>query len=199
MKKIALIISHEGSDSKVLCEILNRNPRVQYNSSNFLYDHPDALKSLTDQPHKLNNSAAVWLDEVLQNFSFTNKSIYKCCRFIYLIREPKPTLNTIVSMRTNVDGMVRYYCYRLRRICEMARNTPGSLFLTWEDVYTGRSFPMLEKFLGLKESLILDQTLFKTTKLSPFVTGKMFETCQNAYERYLYYLKNLPNLKRFEF
>ena len=66
-------------------------------------------------------------------------------------------------------------------------------------MYTGRSFPMLEKFLGLKESLILDQTLFKTTKLSPFVTGKMFETCQNAYERYLYYLKNLPNLKRFEF
>lgn len=199
MKKAALVISHEGSGIEALCNILNRNPRIQYTHPNLVYNHPDVVESLTNHPHKMSNSAAVWLDDVLHNFYFTNKAIYKLCRFIYLIREPKPTLNAIVDMKANAPGMTRYYCYRLRRICEMARSTPGSVLLTWEDVYTGRAFPILEKFLGLKEPLALDQGLFVVPKLSPFVTTQMIETCQNTYERYLYYLKNLPHIRRFEF
>lgn len=199
MKKAVLIVSHEGSGSSALCEILNRNPRVQFTHPNLVYNHPEVVESLTNHPHKLSNSAAVWLDEILHNFYFTNKAIYQFCRFIYFIREPKPTLNMIVDMKANAPGMTRYYCYRLRRICEMARSTPGSMFLTWDDVYTGRAFPMIEKFLGLKEPLVLDQSTFPIPKPSPFVTTNMVEACQNAYERYFYYLKNLPMLKKFEF
>lgn len=199
MKKAVLVISHEGSNSDALCEILNRNPRVQFTHPNLVYNHPEVVESLTNHVHKLSNSAAVWLDMVLHNFYFSHKEIYKMCKFIYMIREPKPTLNSIVDLNSNADCVTRYYCYRLRRICEMARDTPGSLLLQWEDVYTGRAFHLIERFLGLKEPLQPDQLLFVQPKPNPFVTTNMIETCQNAYERYLYYLKNLPHLRRFEF
>lgn len=199
MKKAVLVISHEGSNSDALCEILNRNPRVQLTHPNLVYNHPEVVESLTNHTHKLSNSAAVWLDVVLHNFYFSHKEIYKMCKFIYMIREPKPTLDSIVDLNSNTDCVIRYYCYRLRRICEMARSTPGSLLLQWEDVYTGRAFHLVERFLGLKEPLQLDQLLFVQPKPNPFVTTSMIETCQNAYERYLYYLKNLSHLRRFEF
>ena len=81
MKKIVLVISHLASGSTALCQILDKNPRIQWCRADLIYNHPDILESLTSQPHKLSNSAAIWLDDVLYNFSFSHKSLYQCCKY----------------------------------------------------------------------------------------------------------------------
>jgi hypothetical protein len=197
MKKVALVVSHVASGSTALCQVLDKNPRVQWCRADIIYDHPDTLEALTSQTHKLSNSAAVWLDDVLYNFYFTHKSLYQCCKFIYVVRDPRSTLNTLVRSRADAPGMLRYYTYRLRRICEMARRTPGAVLLTWDDMVTGRGFPLLEKYLYLKEPLVNDDSLWKPAQSNPNVTSAMLEHAQRSYERYLYYLRNLK-LRRFE-
>ena len=72
----------------------------------------------------------------------------------------------------------------------MARKTPDSLLLFHEDVETGRVFPLIEQYLGLKEPLT--NTTLPVIKNNPFVTTSMIEICQAAYERYYYKLKKLP-------
>jgi hypothetical protein len=197
MKKIALVVSHMASGSTALCQILDKNPRIQWCRTDLVYNHPDALEVLANQPHKLNNAAAIWLDDVLYNFYFTNKALYPFCKFIYVIREAKPTLSLLINSKGDAQGMFRYYTYRLRRICEMARQTPGALLLTWEDMVTGRGLPLVEDYLYLKQPLINDITLYPQAPNNLFTTSTMVNQAQAAYERYYYYLRNLK-LLRFE-
>lgn len=197
MKKVTLVVSHALSGSTALCQILDKNPRVQWCRANLVYNHPDVLEVLTSQPHKLSNSAAIWLDDVLHNFYFTHKALYQFCKFVYVIRDAKPTLNLLAKTRGDAPGMFRYYTYRLRRICEMARNTPGAVLLTWDDMLTGRGFSLLKQYLCLKEPLVSDEALFPKTDHNPYVTSAMIEHAQAAYERYYYYLRNL-NLRLVE-
>jgi hypothetical protein len=93
--------------------------------------------------------------------------------------------------------MLRYYTYRLRRICEMARRTPGAVLLTWDDMITGRGFPLLEKYLHLKEPLVNEEKLWPQAQSNANVTSAIIDQAQHSYERYFYYLRNL-NLRRFE-
>ncbi len=176
IRKVTLVISHEGSGSSELCKSLDRNPRVQWCRSNLIYDHPFILEQIMSIPHKLNNSAAIWMEELLYNFYFTHKRIYEMCRFIYVIREPRSSVNPL------------YYTYRLRRMCEMARKTPGAVLLTYDDIITGRGFPLLEEYLCLKESIMPVDAV-----KSDFLGSS---EAQKSYERYFYYLKNL-NLRKF--
>lgn len=196
MKKVALVISHAGSGSSDLCKVLDANPRVQLYRSNMVYNHPTLLEAITQQPHKCGNAAAVWVDELLYNVLFTSKALYDCCKFIYVVREAVPTLSLITESKSLLPQMVRYYTYRLRRICEMARKTPGAVLLTWEDMATGRGFKVLEEYLNLKEPLALRE--FPRAPAKSFVGGPLVTQAQSSYERYLYYLRNLP-LRRFEF
>jgi hypothetical protein len=176
-KKVTLVISHEDSGSTDLCRILDKNSRVQWCKVDVIYDHPIKLQSILAIPHKLNNAAAIWLDELLYNHYFTHKRLYEMCRFIYVIRDAKSSKS------------VKYYTYRLRRICEMARCTPGAVLLTYDDIITGRCNPLLEDYLCLKEPLIIDKSLFSVPSF--YVDSY----AQESYERYLYYLKQF-NLRR---
>ncbi len=181
MKKVSFIISHLGSGSTALCQILNNNPRIQWCRTNIAYNHIESVETLTSHAHKLSRPSAIWLDDILYNFNFTCKSLYSCCQFIYVIREALPTISQI-----KMANSVNYYTYRLRRICEMARQTPKALLLTCNDIISGRCFPLLEDYLCLKEPLINDQDF--SVSLKPF---PLLDYAQSAYERYYYYLRNL--------
>lgn len=185
MKQVAFVVSHLGSDSGLFCESLDKNPRVQWFKSNVIYDHISTVEKLVDKPHKLKNAAAIWLDELLYNFNFSSKYLYSCCKFIYVIRPPKPTLSCIG------EGFVNYYTYRLRRICEMARCTPGAVLLTWDDLVAGR-LDLVENYLNLKEKIDPIQGIVPTKS----VQWSILDNAQQSYEKYLYYLKNL-NLQYF--
>lgn len=173
--------------------MLDKNPRVQFFPRNAVYDGIGAVESLTALPHKLNNVAAVWLDELLYNHYFAHRCLYRMAKFIYLIREPKPTLNLITKEGWQADHMELYYTFRLRRIYEMTRKTPGAILLTHEDVQTGRGLRLIEEYLNLKMPLECDaDSLSKARSYNPLVSSLNLEVAQQAYERYLYLIRQLP-------
>lgn len=189
------MVSHLGSGSLELLRVLNRNTRVVIHNQSGKYAHPTDLEWLFKFGHKIDNTAAVYGDHLTHNVSFACPALYDVCQFIYVIRSAKPTLNTIVSSGLYTpENALRYYTFRLRRICEMAKRTPGAVLLTWEDMSNDRCFPLLEEYLGLNTSLTSEKFEAETLDL---VEHSLVEQAQESYERHLYYLKQL-DLKRVE-
>ena len=186
MRKVAFVISHLGSDSVELVRILNENPRILIHTSTTNYESVKSLDWLFESGHKLDNTAAIYGDHLLHNHQFAAPSLYKFCRFIYVIRPAKSSLNAISNSTAH-----RYYCFRLRRICEMAKRTPNALLITWPDLADGRAFHKIEEFLNLKNELKSTTLSFiEEHELSP----EFVEKAQDSYERHLYYLKHLKHL-----
>ncbi len=189
MKKVVLICSHLHSGSRELYNSMNNHSQIQgYNHS--VYSSPLDFLKLTDQYHKLNNRSAVYMDELLFNYSLSTKVAYNECNFIYVIREPISVLNKLVLINKMkpIFGL-RYYTYRLRRLYEMSKRTPGAILLTWEDLIANRGIDLLEKYIGLKESIKfkIDNNFDISDNLINLNLRKESEDC---YQKYLYYFKN---------
>lgn len=189
MKRFLFIISHLGSGSNIFCKILHENPRIQIYNSNIIYSHPVDLEVLKAKQHKLNNSAAIWGEEILYNHHFNGKSLYPFCKFIYFIREAKSSLFEIIKSKEDVEYMINYYNYRLRRMYEMSRQT-GGLLVNCDDVE--ESFPLIQKYLNLKDALILSEKITKK-KYNPLLNISQIENTEKVYEKYLFLLKQNLN------
>ncbi len=195
MKKVCFIVSHLGSGSNHLVDILNKNPRCDIQNSSVTYKSPEDLNWLFSKPHKCRDRSAVYGDHILFNQSFSCKNIYEICKFIYIIRSARNSLNEISKNSSLKDEFAaNYYRFRLRRICEMARKTPNLLFFTWEEIISGSSFQEIENYLGLKEKLT---KLDFTSNLKDSFDEKLILDCEDAYERYYYYLKSLKTKGKF--
>ena len=194
MKKVCFVVSHLGSGSTDLLEILNASPNCMIQNSPVTYSNPTDLNWLFSVPHKCRDRSAIYGDHLLFNASLSCKGLYERCRFIYVIRPARASLNQISMMRnkTGIHGKfaARYYTFRLRRICEMARKTQNSLFLTWDDLSSGRAFSAIEEYLGLKTHLVANNKHFKDDIKDCF-DERMVSECEDAYERYYYYLDKL--------
>ena len=186
MKKVAFVVSHLGSGSEELVRILNENPRVIIHNTDRSYTHPSDFDWLFDQEHKLDNAAAIYGHCLLHNWSFASKALYEICQFIYLIRPAKPSLNIIQAKNYTPHTACRYYCFRLRRICEMAKQTPGAVFLTWQDLADGRGQALIENYLNLKDPLSRGSFSEPIDEMPP----ELVEKTQDSYERYYYYLRH---------
>jgi hypothetical protein len=196
MKKVAFVVSHLGSGSDDLVRVLNDNPRLVVHNTNGEYSHPTDLSWLFKLGHKQDNAAAIYGDHLLHNAGFSCKALYDYCQFIYMIRSARSSLNEIVSLSNyQPENAAKYYTFRLRRICEMAKSTPGAVLLTWEDLANRQGLPLIEEYLGLKLPLRLMEDL--RTEKKDEVPHEIVEEAQESYERYLYYLRQL-DLKRVE-
>lgn len=175
--------------------ILDGNPRIQGFRLNRVYSHFFvASDQLTKHRHKCDSSAAIWMDELLFNTMLTTTVFYEHpkFKFIYLVRSPEPTLNQLV-VRGNYSplGALRYYCYRLRRICEMAKRTPGAVLLTWEEVVSGRGFPKIEEYLELVNPLVAPPDFFvEHAPIHQLIPADYLREAESSYERHLFFLKN---------
>lgn len=197
VKKVCFVVSHLGSGSSDLVDILNDNPRCDIQSSPISYCGPHDLERLFSRPHKCRDSSAVYGDHLLFNTSLSCRNLYDICSFIYVIRPARSSLNEISTLSEyGLSGRfaARYYGFRLRRICEMAKRTPGALFLTWDDLASGRAFPSIEGQLGLKVQLKSRYHHFNAGFRDEF-DERLISECQDAYDRYYYYLDRL-DLKR---
>lgn len=191
MKRIILVCSHPYSGSSALCESLGKHPKIQFFplARQRPYSHPLSLVDLTKHPHKLLNRSALYMDELLFNQDLSVTCAYKECKFIYVIRQPEPVLGFLMgSERKKVGFAVRQYTFRLRRLCEMARRS-GGVLLTWDSLTSG-NVGILQDYLGLRvefspELLIPYERVFN---VSP--GREALSWANDAYERYLYYLKN---------
>lgn len=196
MKKIVLVCSHLYSGSSVLCDALNNHPRIQgfqFGKQN-PYTSPLGLLNLSNKPHKMNNRSAIYMDELLKNQELSTKAAYKNCKFIYVVREPGPVLDFMVSNdRIKPIFAARYYSFRLRRLCEMAKRTPGAVLVTWEDLLTTRFLPMIEDYLELKQSINYDPQCLSSlqrTFSSDLVGASLRSDAESSHEKYLYFLKS---------
>ena len=193
MKRVVFVITHLCSGSPRLIEALNSSDRVHIHTTHNMYFHPEDLNALTDLPHKCRTAAAIYGDQLFYNISFQCKRLYDWCDFIYLIRGGKDTLLELaVNEPYNDLTSYRYYCYRLRRVYEMAKRTPKATLITWNDLKTGEALPELEDFLCLKKKLPrfeIERSPFRTD-----IDPKLINKAQDCFEYYLYKLKTLPNL-----
>lgn len=197
MKKVCFVVSHLGSGSKDLVEILNKNPRCAIKNSDFSYKNPDDLNWLFFKEHKCRDMSAIYGDHLLFNISFSCKKLYDCCKFIYVIRPARASLNEISALQKyEPEYAARYYRYRLRRICEMAKRTKHAVLITWEDMAKGTAFPLVEDYLNLKEELKVQHNHFKANTIDSF-REDLIEECEDAYERHYYYLNNLDLRRAF--
>lgn len=203
MKNILFVCSHLYSGSSVLCDALNQNPRIQgYKIASYNpYSNPVNLLTLTGQNHKLNNRSAIYMEELLYNHHLTTKVAYKECKFIYVIREPRSVLNFLINKNKMAPSFaVRHYRFRLRRIWEMAKKTPGAILLTWDDLAAGRGISMIDEYLNLKKPLAFNPLALND--LSKQFTSDLIDVnrrveCEDSFQKYLYSLKNL-NLKFYQ-
>lgn len=189
MKKFLFIVSHLESGSHELLKILNNDPKIDIQNIGATYAHPSDLDLLSGLGHKLNTVAAIYGDHLLFNMNFSYKPFYENCKFIYVIREPKSTLNRILKHTPYPSSICRYYCFRLRRICEMAKRTPGAVFLTWEDMSSGRCFPWIEEYLKLTQPLEIPDTF--DNSFEDRMPLELTDKVQESFEKYLYYLRQL--------
>ena len=197
MKKIVFVCSHLQSGSAALCAALDLHPRIQlYSTSTYL--NPENLILLTKQPHKLNNRSAIYMNELLFNHELSIKAAYTNCKFIYLIRPPEVVLGNIVEKEgMDLSCAIRYYTYRLRRICEMAKRTPGAVLLTWDDLCANRGIDLINEYLELKQGIIYDPVFLESFRDENWVKIKLEVKNQIAetYEKYLFWLKTNTQLK----
>jgi hypothetical protein len=128
------------------------------------------------------------------NQQLSTKSAYEYCKFIYVIREPEYVLNSLIKKdKMNFSFAKRYYCFRLRRLYEMAKKTPEAIFLTWDDIKSKKKLELVENYLNIKEKINLDNSLI--SKFSEDIDGSIpysdLIKVENTYEKYLFFLKNL--------
>lgn len=174
-------------------DVLNKNPRCQIHDSEAQYNNPSSLEWMFAAGHKCRDSSAVYGDHLLFNMSLSHKSFFDFCKFIYVIRPARASLNEIMTLRDKKytqEDAAKYYRFRLRRICEMAKRSPDSVLLTWDDLAKGTAFPIIEHYLGLSTQLKTEFNHF-SSGMNDIFKENLIEECQDAYERYYYYLNRL--------
>lgn len=185
MKNILLIISHLNSGSDELMACLNENERIDLKSNLLTYDNPEMLASLYGLGHKLDNTAAIYGGQILFNKDFCNFAFYKFCKFIYFVRSPKDTLNQFKINNPNYSDLTacRYYCFRLRRIYEMAYQKAG-LFCTYDNI----SSSAIQEYLELPNPVHIK---FKEKNIPDTYPADLMQEAEDCYERYFYKIKQL--------
>jgi hypothetical protein len=130
-------------------------------SSGFIYDHPTKLDKLP-----VGKYDQLVVDRLLYNYQLA-KSLYPLCRYIYMIRSPERSLPVIMQHGYTAETAVDYYCFRLRRLCEM--KTPQQVVFTYDQLLSG-------DFNGINQLLNIQLTkYFVPFNEGSFVEGKVIE------------------------
>lgn len=188
MKKVCFVVSHLGSGSSSLVASLNANPRCEIRESAARYESSASVRWLFKLGHKCRDAGAVYGDHLLFNSSLANRDLYGGFLYIFVVRPARHSLNEILKMGYGEREASSYYRFRLRRVCEIAKKSPGSVLLTWDDLAKEPSLRIIEGYLGLSERLhppSLNQG--DGVLCSERTVGE----CQEAYDRYYQYLNGL--------
>ncbi len=192
MKKVCFVVSHLGSGSASLVAALNANPSCQFIESNAKYDGPASVRWIFKMGHKCRDASAVYGDHLLFNASITSREMYGRFLNIFVVRPARHSLNEIIRMGYNERGASSYYRFRLRRICEMAKRSPDSILVSWEELAKESTADIISEYLGLPTPISPPLPFEPSEEVCSEST---VEECQMAYERYYYYLNGL-NLRR---
>jgi hypothetical protein len=186
MKRILLIASHLGSGSSNLCYSLAQSKVIQWVQDGLIFDDLSSTESILASNHKYSNIVGLYVNEVFYNYQISHKIIYKACDFVYLIREPKSAIK--VEKPKDATYALDYYIFRLRRLYEMAKETKNAMFLTWEDLVSGKGTQLISNKLNLPDEIKFNE--LKPTKQFLSLPKPMLKKAEEAYELCLYRIKN---------
>lgn len=187
MKKFVFIASHLGAGSDDLIANLNQHSLVEIRNTGITYENKLDLLNAFGK-HKTASAEAIYGDQLLFNFNLATEDLFSLCKFIFMIRGAKATLNELVGTY-KPETAYRYYCYRLERLYQMARRTNG-LLLTFETL--SQSTKKIEEFLELKTPL---SEINLNNKYSSVVPASLVNKAEERYEYYYYLIKNLSTIQ----
>lgn len=208
----AFLLTHYGSGGTLLCRLLNEDYSLcALGCSGLNYNHPTVLEELKNRwlsESKRRFTEPKWcIDKLVQNCQISNKVIYDICKFIYLIREPIKSLPNIIQKGFSPSASADYYCFRLRRFCEMAVRTSGIL-LTYDDltddIMRKKKYSLIEKKLGLNsylgttyhpldtddDNIAMGMIMKKTAEPHFIGSQSVVDRCLVAYDRYFKFLQD---------
>jgi hypothetical protein len=187
MKKVIFLMSHFGSGSNALYALLASQPRIMGVENENVYDNQTSLIAVAERKHKLNNASRMYLDHILYNFQYSLKPD-PWVKMIFLVREPEGSIDYMVNRKIFKRPEAKmYYLYRLRRICELAKKNPNSIFLTYSILREGRGLKELNDYLELKENISFSQE-FNVPSGKSCLHIREYEDLSAAYEKYIYYV-----------
>lgn len=185
------LITHLGAGASLLTNMLNASHRINVlpvKPAYYQYDDPSRLASITQPYLHIKPLATTFIHRINYNHTIGNKSVLGAGRFIYLIREPLEALNYLVKEKRYTEHVaLRYYTFRLRRICETALLTDG-IFFTWDDLIKGNAKLLIMDMLKLKELSFP----YKDKPSENTVHESIIEQAQASYNKHLRYLRQLP-------
>ncbi len=164
--KILFILGHMRAASSLLTLILNSNPEIiGYGETHLKYQREADLKKLIKKVYfKLQNSNLKMnhtyvMDKVLHNNKFIDESFLNSPLIytIFLVREPKRTINSIVELKSDwtQEKAANYYIARLAKLeaySKTINNKDRCLFITHEQLINSSDsvFRALQNLLDTK-------------------------------------------------
>lgn len=168
-----------------MCYCLGQTSLIQWVQDGIIYDDPSATESILSTKHKYSKTVGLYVNEVLYNYQISHKGIYKTCEIVYLIRDPKSSIKFVKPK--DAEYALNYYVFRLRRLYEMAKETKGAIFLTWDDVVNQKGLKLLSNRFGLSD---LQFKEFASEKKLFELPKTMLNEAERAYELCLYRIKS---------
>ena len=174
--------------------LLDKNPRVQFIQAHVIIQNYMDIGAITSMSHKMNSVAAMFALELTANYQLGSKISLPHVHHLFVVRQPDPVLNFLVANGIyNQTSAAMYYCYRLRRICEIAKRAKYGMLLTFDDIQSGAYTTPIKSFLGLKDDVSHIPAVFDHLKSANNVIKKdILEWCRDCYERHLFFLRSLP-------
>lgn len=194
LKRVLISVTHLASGSLPLMGLLNTNPRVQFIQTNPIINNYPDLKATLNMPHKMNSVAAMFALDINYNYQLSSSVYLPHAHYLFVIRPPDQVLNVLTSNGLyGHDQAANYYCFRLRRMCEIAKRVKHGMLLTYEEIIRGDHVEHLTDFLTLRESVLHSSENFDHLTMSKNTFKKeTLEWCRDCYERHLFFLKRLP-------
>lgn len=152
-----------------------------------IYADPTSLFKLRHDAAERKPAARLFVDRLCYNYEI-NHSFYDICDFIYVIRDGEGALGHLIdSGRYRPAAALRYYSYRLRRLCEMAKKTPRKLVVSWDQLIDKSAFPAIKKFLGFKELT----SMYRPEDEYQQIHAGIISQGRKCYSRHMKFLRSL--------
>ena len=191
MKRVLFLSSHPGANAEQLAASLECNPCIQFYNNDSVYRHPSDIAALQLLPHKNTTTAAIYAALLLDNGNLSGRALYKFCHFVYFIRGPKFTITELVKTKT-LKNAIDLYVLRIRRLYEMAVQSPEAVFLTWDNIQEKKGLNLIENHFHLKTPLQYDAF----TEPKDGILSSYLQEAEEAYEGIIYRIRQLKHISQ---
>ena len=189
MAKHLFVATHAYSGGIDLLDSLTTHPKIFGYESKSVYTNALSLRTLQaniSNRYQIKSIAPIFVDILTNNVQIQSESLYRNANFIYLIRQPLYPLSQLLT-KMNTKSALNHYCFRLRKLCEMAKKTPKSVFLTFENLFSDNCHTVIEKHLRVTNIKILVNDNLPEIK----IPKDILDRAQDSYERHLRYFRSL--------